>query len=232
MKISIIALGVLLITNSTLHASLIIAPLTPTSNVAANAGSSLANLVNGDSGSLSNPLPTGASSALALSTTHALDDVSGSYVTAAKGTGAQNYFDEGGTPPVLTFTLDQAYDRIDSVILWNYSHDNESNQASDFTITFFTDIAASSQVGSAYMGTLAERPGGATFVAPEQFIFGTNYDGVRSFKLELTDNHYGNRVGLGELRLTTAVPEPSSAALLFGLLGGLCFLRQKRRVDA
>ena len=217
-------------TVSAANASTIINPNVPTSNVAANAGSSLSFLVGGtdDFGGSSltydggaTTLATGTDASVALATTHALDSVDGSYVTATNGSA---YFD-AGTAPVFTFTLDQVYDQVDSIFLWNYTHDNEVNQAKDFTVTFYdTDDAI---IGSSYVGQMVERAGSATVVDAEQFIFSSSYDGVSYFTLELTSNWSGNRVGLGEVRLTQ-IPEPSQAALLAGMLVcGMALVRRR-----
>ncbi|MDQ8206386.1 hypothetical protein QEH52_02620 [Coraliomargarita sp. SDUM461003] len=211
---------------SSASAATIINPNTPTSNVAANAGSSLSYLVsgtqNGGGSSLtydgsSTTLATGTDASIALATTEALDGVDNSYVTPANN---PDYF-TSGTAPTLTFTLDDVYDNIDSIILWNYTHDNESNQTKDFSVTFYSDTAASIQVGDTYLGTMLERPGSASSVAAEQFIFGEGivYSGIQSFTITLSSNYSGNRVGLSEVRLTQ-VPEPEA----FALLGGMCGL--------
>ncbi|WPJ95534.1 hypothetical protein SH580_19130 [Coraliomargarita algicola] len=216
------------------NASTIINPNTPTSNIAANAGSSLNFLVGGtadDGGSSltfdssSTTLATGTDASIALATSHALDSIDGSYVTPTTGSNT-NYFDSG-TPPILTFTLDQVYDNIDSVILWNYSHDNEANLTKDFTITFFSDTGASNQVGIVESGQMALRDGAATSVAAEQFTFDATYSGIQSFTITLASNWNGNRVGLSEVRLTQ-IPEPQTFALLAGFCAlGLAMLRRR-----
>ncbi|WPJ95385.1 PEP-CTERM sorting domain-containing protein [Coraliomargarita algicola] len=211
---------------SSASASIIINPNTPISNVAANAGSSLSYLVsgtqNGGGSSLtydasSTTLATGTDVSIALATTETLDGVANSYVTPANN---PDYF-TSGTAPILTFTLGDVYDDIDSIILWNYTHDNESNQTKDFSVSFYSDTDASIQVGDTYSATMLERPGAASSVAAEQFIFGEGivYSGIQSFTVTLSSNHSGNRVGLSEVRLTQ-VPEPET----FALLGGMCAL--------
>lgn len=229
-------------------ASTIINPFSVSVDVAASAGSSANYLLSGaqsgggsslttDGGAgSSTTLATGTLTSVALNTVESLDNVANSYVSPPVGTGTYNYFTgEGsgadetpGTPPTFTFVLDGSFDNIDSIIIWNYTHNNEGSQASAFDLTFYSDAGATTQVGDTITGgAIGERAGSATVEAPDQITFASTYSGVQSFTLTLTDNYIGNRVGLGEVRLTT-IPEPSSAALLLGLVGAsFAFVRRR-----
>jgi len=187
----------------TAYADLIINPNTPTGNVGASAGSSFASLVNNSGLSASVTTGMDTASALLILQSAATADT---YVTGAT-TG--DYFVNGGTVPVLTFNLGGTYNNINSIVIWNYTL--AVNSVTEFSLSFYSDAAATAQIGSALNGlTLAVDSTNAQQVV---FAGGVDFDGVQSARLTLTDNNGGNRVGLGEVRFSQ-VPEPSTVTLL------------------
>lgn len=204
------------------NAATIITPNTPTGNVAPNAGSSYASLVN--SSGLSATVSTGMDTAIALAVTQSAVTAD-TYVTPATGP-STDYFVAGGTVPVLTFALGGTYDDINSIILWNYNV--AVNNTTQFSLSFYSDALATTQIGSTITGLTA-----AVDTANAQQIFfgggGTlDFDGVQAIRMTLTDNNGGNRVGLGEVRFSQqAVPEPSRVVLL-GLASLGLILRRRR----
>lgn len=202
------------------NAATIITPNTPTGNVAPNAGSSYASLVN--SSGLSATVTTGMDTSAALAVTQS-GVTADMYVTPASN---PDYFTSGGTVPVLTFALGGTYDDINSIVLWNYYL--ATNTTTLFSLSFYSDALATTQIGSTITGLTA-----AADVANAQQIFfgggGTlDFDGVQAIKMTLTDNNGGNRVGLGEVRFSQqAIPEPSRV-LLLGLASLGLILRRRR----
>lgn len=216
-------------------AATIITPNEPTSNVAANANSTLVGLVNGVG--LSSTVTTGMDTAAALAVTHATaGPIADSYVTPGTG-GGTDYF-ATGTVPVLTFTLGGTFNDINSIVVWNYAQESgpgvpARNSTRTFTLEFFSDAAATVSLGTATGLTLSQSVGGAPQVAQQVFFAGgADFDGVQAIKMTLTDNYFGtgagaggDRVGLAEVRFSQ-VPEPSIA--LLGGLGLLGLLRRRR----
>lgn len=233
-----IGCGIICLLASTMvgGAATIIVPNTPTSNVAPNAGSSFAGLVNGTQ--LSALVATGSDTSAALLVTHVSGTVSSNYVTPSTAGG--DYYN-GGTIPVLTFTLGSAYDHLESIVIWNYAIATSgipaNNSLKSFNLEFFSDAAATVSLGSETGLTVLRSLGGSTTVdqVAQQIFFGSQYDGVQAIKMTLTDNYQGaagggggDRVGLGEVRFSQ-VPEPS-VAVLGGV--GLLSLWRRRRCDA
>lgn len=207
------------------YADTIITPEEPTLSVADNpitdpdepenrakpsAGSSLAALV--DSISLSALVPTGMDTAAALEVTQQQNGPEVAYVTnttTAKG----RYFSGGGPLPVLTFILGGAYNNVNSIVVWNYfaqgkGNGTNTNGTKEFSLAFFSDEAATRQIGSTVTGlTLAAA---SDPQQAEQVFFGDDgrlkFDGVKAIQMTLTDNHGGNRVGLGEVRFSQTAP--------------------------
>lgn len=212
------------------NAALIITPNTPTGNVAPNAGSSYASLVN--SSGLSDTVSTGTTTAYALTVSQTTTDTDDTYVTPSTGSGT-NYFDAGGTIPVLTFALGGTYDDVNSIIVWNYRQ--EPNSTTEFSLAFYSDAAATTQIGSTISG-LTLTAGGSPTSAQQVFFGGggtLQFDGVQAIVMTLTDNAQvagSNRVGLGEVRFSQ-VPEPSQIAMLAVGLCGVLFFR-RRNVSA
>lgn len=202
------------------NAATIITPNTPTGNVTPSAGSSYASLVN--SSGLSSSVISGMDTATALLVTQSAATAD-TYVTPATGAGT-DYFIAGGTAPVLTFALGDAYNDIDSIILWNYNL--SVNSTTQFSLAFFSDASATIQVGSTITGLTAL----ADITNGQQIFFGgggtVDFDGVRAIQMTLTDNNGGNRVGLGEIRFSQT-PEPSRV-LFIGLAGFGLLLRRRR----
>lgn len=199
------------------NAATIITPNTPTGNVAPNAGSSYASLVN--SSGLSSIVTAGMDTATALAVTQSAATAD-TYVTPASGS---DYF-VSGTTPVLTFDLGGTFDDINSIVLWNYHL--TQNDTTQFSLSFYSDALATTQLGSTITGLTAL----ADATNAQQIFFGgggtLEIDGVRAIQMTLTDNNGGNRVGLGEIRFSQT-PEPSRVVLL-GLASFGLFLRRRR----
>jgi len=180
------------------RADMIVTPKAVTGNVAPNAGSSYASLVN--SSGLTFAVTSGmdvASALLAKESTVVADK----YVTPASGT---NYFD-AGTIPVLTFDLGSTAYNVSSIVLWNYQV--SVNNVTEFSLDFYSDAAATVQIGSTISGLTAL----AITTNAQQVTFSGVY-GVRAIKLTMTDNNGGNRVGLGEVRFA-GTPAPSAVII-------------------
>ncbi|MES2996084.1 MAG: PEP-CTERM sorting domain-containing protein [Verrucomicrobiota bacterium] len=218
------------------QAATIIQPNTPTSNVAADAGSTNAGLVNGIG--LSASVTTGTDTATALAATHANGTLSQAYVTNDPGAVDGDYYAQGGAPPVFTFTLGGTFNDVESILVWNYSQTAgggvpSRNGARTFDLQFFSDAAATTQVGATISGlTLAQSLTTPQIAQQVFFGAGVNFDGVQSARMTVTDNYFGmgggaggDRVGLAEVRFSQ-VPEPSAA--LLGGLGALALLRRRR----
>ncbi len=221
-----------------LFADVIVAPATPTSNVAADAGSTLAGLVSGTQ--LSASVLNGSDATAALGVTHTSGTLANSYVSAQSGA---DYF-ALGTAPAFTFTFGTAVHDINSIIVWNYASVASGNAAPNnatktFNLQFFSDAAATVSLGSETGFTLARSLGGSTTVeqVAQRLFFsgGGDYDGVRAIRMTLTDNYAGqaggaggDRVGLAEVRFT-AVPEASTYGLLgAGALAAAALVRRRR----
>ncbi|MCB1209124.1 MAG: PEP-CTERM sorting domain-containing protein [Verrucomicrobiales bacterium] len=223
MKATFIVLASLALAASA-EAATIITTNTPTGNVTPQAGSSYVSLVN--SSGLSATVSTGMDTASALAVTQlGTAATADTYVTGSTG-GGTDYFVAGGTVPVLTFTLGGIYDNIDSIILWNYV--NLQNTTTQFSLSFFSDALATTQIGSTITGLSAT----ADLTNAQQIFFGgggtVDFDGVQAIQMALTDNSGGNRVGLGEVRFSQqAVPEPSRLVLLGLASIGLIWRRRR-----
>lgn len=139
--------------------------------------------------------------------------------------------------PELTMTLGGAFD-LNGLILWNHGEGTTTSSESDrgissFTVSFSTD--GTNFTGSEAL-TFTKGPQGGTnsdfVIAGEIENFSQVYAGVTHVRLSAIDSFAGapasgtHLVNFGEIRLT-AIPEPSSAALLgFGVLG---FFARRRR---
>ncbi|MDF1811148.1 MAG: Ig-like domain-containing protein [Verrucomicrobiales bacterium] len=101
-----------------------------------------------------------------------------------------DYFEDGGTNPVLTFGLDSVQ-TLTHFVYWGYGGNN--NEAKDFTLEFSAD-------------------GGATFSDPvdvssdtkagsgqNTLFLGAAYE-ADTVRITMTDNYSDNRVGLGEVK--------------------------------
>jgi len=180
------------------QANTIITPNTPTGNVAPNAGSSYASLVNGAGLSFAVTSGMNVASALLAKESTAVAD---KYVTPASGS---DYF-AAGTIPVLTFDLGKTYYNVSSIVLWNYQV--AVNNLTEFSLDFYSDAAATVKIGSTISGLTAT----AITTNAQQIAFSGVY-GVRSIKLTMTDNNGGNRVGIGEVRFA-GTPAPDAIVI-------------------
>lgn len=223
---TIFAILPLLLSAFSANAATIITPNTPTGNVSPNAGSSYLSLV--DSSSLSATVTTGMDTATALIVTATTSSAAATYVTPSQG-GGNNYFSTGGTPPELTFALGGTYDNIDSILVWNYYL--VANSATEFSLAFYSDAAASVQIGSTLTGLGLSVGGNPTNAQQVFFGSGVDFDGVQAIKMILTANNgatSSNRVGINEVRFSQqAVPEPSRVVFL-GLASLGLILRRRR----
>jgi hypothetical protein len=228
---------------SSLKADLIIQPLTPTSTVAADATSTLAGLVNGVG--LSATLTTGTNAATALTATHGNGIITEAYASPPSGT---DYF-VAGTVPVLTFALGGTFNDVNSVVLWNYpigGTSPQNNSLQTFSLQFYSDTGATTQVGSTLTGLTIARslPTSGTGSGPQiaQQVFfpgGIDFDGIAAVRMTLTDNYAGaaggiggDRVGFSEVRFTQvqAIPEPATLSGMLLLMGaGFTAQRMRKR---
>jgi hypothetical protein len=122
-----------------------------------------------------------------------------------------DYFGEGGSIPVLTFTFDSPVD-IDGVAIWNYpSTWRPGNGAKDGTLEFDTGGG----FGSAVSITLSIGAEGGSYLPATQLAL-PPMTGVVAVRLTITSNHVdtasgGDRVGLGTVAFDVAQPPPSLA---------------------
>lgn len=158
---------------------------------------------------------------------HANPGASNAWVTNDPGAGGGDYFADGGGTVIFEIIFDGTYNVTD---FYNWSYDfggAQNNNIKDFTLEFGVGDFASS------LGTVTvARPTPGAAPATVATVF--TADRVR---MTVTDNHFGDlsggadggdRVGAVEFRFTgTAVPEPSSTALLG--LGGLALIMRRRK---
>jgi len=122
-----------------------------------------------------------------------------------------NYFGEGGSIPVLTFTFDSPVD-IDGVAIWNYpSTWKPGNGAKDGTLEFDTGGG----FGSAVPVTLSIGAEWGSYLPVTQLAVPPMI-GVVAIRLTITSNHAdtaagGDRVGLGTVAFDVVQPPPTLA---------------------
>lgn len=159
------------------------------------------------------------------SATHAGANTNNAWVTTAPGGFPSDFFNSGQTV-VFEMQLGSTFNNINNFVYWGYhfggvNNNNIRNVTFDYGIGNFTG-------GSQSLTNLTRSTGGAMTVA-----FGSSFSADR-IRMTVTDNHFGSagdgggdRVGLAEVRFT-AVPEPSSAALVLGAFGLLATFRRRR----
>jgi len=150
------------------------------------------------------------------------------------GTNESTYTIADPVTPTLTFDLGGSFS-VKTAYIWNY-HDNDGffgstlsgNGTSSATVTFELGGGA---VGPTVIITPAEAPTaiGVDALASAHLLSAA---GVTADKVLITlDSHFagGDRIGLGEVRFSTAapVPEPATCALLG--LGYISFLSMRRK---
>jgi len=226
-------------------AALVIQPNGVTATVAANAGSTTAGLINGIGLSNASLLETGdiydASAAAVTHGNGSTTGISTNYVTNDPGAGGGDYYVDFAGTTALTFALGGTFDDVDSIVVWNYTQPAGGgtapprNALRTFNLEFFSDVGATISLGTINGLSLNQSNGITNGQQPQQQVFftgGSNFDGVQTIRMTLTDNFFGtgsgsggDRVGLAEVRFTQ-VPEPATA--LLGGLGLLAMLRRRR----
>jgi len=150
------------------------------------------------------------------------------------GTNESTYTIADPATPTLTFDLGGTFS-VKSAYIWNY-HDNDGffgstlsgNGTSSATVTFELGGGA---VGPTVVISPAQAPTAiGVDASPSAHLLSAA--GVTADKVLITlDTHFagGDRIGLGEVRFSTAapVPEPTTLALLgLGAIGGLSMRRK------
>lgn len=111
-----------------------------------------------------------------------------------------DYFENGGTVPVLTIDLGATYE-LTAIIIWGYTERYGLNEPKSFTLEFSTT------------GPDGVFSGKQTFESPEPLGTGAGSRPAQAalarvtanaVRLTVTDNFGGNRVGFGELKFVAA----------------------------
>lgn len=151
------------------------------------------------------------------------------WATVDIGPAGGDFFAEGGIAPVFDMAVGNETN-IDSLIVWDYHFgSNNGNHPSLVDLQFSNDNGAT--FFASRLGLIVPITTGANGL-PSQTTFAPVTGSVNFIRMTVTDNHFGignggDRVGIAEIRFTTAIPEPSSALILLGL-GGLVGLRRRR----
>lgn len=180
------------------------------------------NLINGSGMSLPNGSITDANIA----------SVSHEGQVFGNGSNESTYTINDPNRPTLTFDLGGTFP-VRSAYIWNY-HDNDGffgttlsgNGASEATVTF---ELGGSAVGPSVVINPAEAPQVLGVDTLPSFHL-LSAEGVLADKVLITlDDHFpgGDRVGLGEVRFSTVVPEPGAFAILATYLA-CCALKRRR----
>ena len=195
-------------------------------------GGALANETNIINGSgLSGPLAADESNLATV--THAGVSLSGSgnaWATIDAGSPGGDWFTAGENDGDVVFEFDLgAMYNVDSFAAWGYHFGvNNGNSIKEVTLDFSTDGGTTYGSSQAINVDFPSSPNLATIVD----LTATNANYI---KMTVTDNHFGDaaggdRVGIAEIRFTsaTAVPEPTSLGILgLGVLGLVA--RRRRR---
>ena len=216
----------------------VIAPVSVSSTVAGDAGSSAQWLISDNAGDArlnlqrpvgtAVPLATGASLADALATVHDRD--SGGHVESWTSP-------TGGGNPIFTFDLTGGGDvTVGSIILWQYGNNGNGTPGNDtraFSLDFRTEAEGTAGAFVADFNAEAAAAGGDPAGNVAQAFGFAGQEDIRYVLLQIDTNYVGefggggDRYGLGEVRFASeVVPEPGSLALLG--LGGLALLRRRR----
>jgi len=174
--------------------------------------------------------------ASALVAEHSATDQWQSYFSTAPGGYPSDFFASLGADTDVDIVLDLGADEaLGSILLWQYSYNApEGNHTQTIEVRVNTDAEGSATfAGSATTVTLLKISDLVGGNLAQQFALDAVTTG-RYVQLSLMDNYYdsgnpgqgGDRVGLGEVRFASEVPEPATMALLG--LGGLLLRRRKK----
>lgn len=161
--------------------------------------------------------------------THGAAGGGNAWTTADPNGGGSDYFDAGspGTLPVFTLSLGQSYPLTD-LVFWGYHFGSANgNEGREFLLEFSTDGG-----GSFPTSTTVSNPLSTYAVANAATLSLSGTFDADTVRLSIPDNHFGgtapggDRVGLGEVKFVSSIPEPSTA--LLGSLAGLLLLRRRR----
>lgn len=189
------------------------------------------NIINGNglAGGLGGLLPDGSNIGTLTHDAVTFTAPGNAWATIDAGSGGGDWFTVGENDGTVIFDFDLGGSfEIDSIAVWGYHFGAANgNSISDITLDFSTDgggtTNSSQTVGVPLPGTfnLATVVG----LTPTHANFVT---------MTVNDNHFGgpgggDRVGIAEIHFTgTAVPEPSSLALLSAGGFGLIFIRRRK----
>jgi len=191
-----------------------------------------------DNSGLSANVPDGDTLSHALSVTHSYNGGwTESWVTNSSGNGTDYFASESN--PIIVFDLGSDQE-VGSAIIWQYQNNgggstNLGNNARLIDIRFNTEADGSTDFNDPPTEITVKNVTQLGGTNSAQLFSFPSKPTARYIQFEVTDNYYGqpdittggDRVGLGEVRFATEVPEPAAPALL-GALALLGFLVRRR----